>query len=72
MLTKFQMFIFIVLFPVKWVIRRNLPYDPMRDIWHIHNKKYSGGALFALANADGISFTVKQVNGVTILERINN
>ena len=69
MLTKPQLFIRATLFPMQWLIRRHSHYDPMRDIWEIHGKKYSGKALFDLANANGATFKVKQVNDCTILER---
>lgn len=44
-------------------------YDPATDIWSIHEKKWSGEALFCLATSQGETFTVTQVDGVTHLTR---
>ena len=55
---------------MKWLTYKNMPYDPLRDTWTIHNKKYSGKALFLLANSNEKSFKIKQVNSVTVLEEI--
>ncbi len=71
MLTKAQMLIRAILFPIEWMIRRHSHYDPMRDIWLIHGKRYSGRALHDLANSDGQAFKVKQGNDCTVLEKIN-
>jgi hypothetical protein len=71
MLTKPQMIARCVLFPVQWVIQKDSAYDPQRDIWIIHGKKYSGQGLYNLANANGESFKVSQINGCTTLERID-
>jgi hypothetical protein len=71
MLTKPQMITRCVLFPVQWVIQKNSAYDPLRDIWNIHGKKYTGKALYNLANANGEAFKVSQINGCTTLERID-
>lgn len=70
-LTRPQMFVRCVLFPVQWAIQRDSAYDPMRDIWNIHGKKYAGRALYDLASANGVIFKVSQKNGCIILERID-
>ena len=69
-LTKFQRLVRRIIFPIHWMIRRDSAYDPLRDIWNIHGKKYTGQMLYELANSDGETFRVSQANGCTILERI--
>ena len=71
MLTKFQVFVWAVLFPTKWLIRKHTPYDPIRDVWIIHNKKFSGRCLFDLANCNGESFRINASGDCVILERID-
>ena len=68
MLTKFQMLVRCALFPIQWMIQRDSAYDPTRDIWDIHGKKYAGRALYDLANAEGEIFKVRQINDCTTLE----
>ena len=60
-----------ILFPIQWLVRSSLAYDPVTDIWNIHGKKYTGKALYELANANGVIFKVSQVNGCTVLERVD-
>ena len=71
MLNRFQMLVRCALFPIQWMIHRDSAYDPMRDIWNVHGKKYSGRALYDLANADGETFKVRQINGCTTLEKVD-
>ena len=71
MLTTMQIIVRAILFPIQWAAQSSSAYDPMRDIWNIHGKKYTGSALYDLANAEGVVFKVSQVNGCTVLERID-
>lgn len=67
MLTKSQQIVRALLFPIEWLISSHNPYDPMRDIWVIHGKKYSGRMLYELAKADGLKVEIRQQNDCTVL-----
>lgn len=61
------------LFPLEifyWQMSKARGYDWQKDIWQIHGSKFSGHMLIRLAKAQGETFKIYSVNGVTYLENV--